>query len=59
MALTLVIPKVIPTPLAEATEASHDGEFHQLRVLHCVSAYPASAEDNNLRTIPAWWTTFD
>ena len=52
MALSLVVLKVVPSSLAEAIEASHVGEGHQLAVLHCVSGYPASAEDNNLRNIP-------
>jgi sialic acid synthase SpsE len=53
MALTQAIPKVVPSSLVEATEVLGDGASHQLVVLHCVSGYPALAEDNNLRTVPA------
>jgi pseudaminic acid synthase len=38
--------------IAEAIEAAHEGGCKELAVLHCVSGYPAPAEDYNLRTIP-------
>ena len=38
--------------IAEAIEAARDGGCRQLAILHCVSGYPAPAEDYNLRTIP-------
>lgn len=37
--------------IAEAIEAAHDGGCKELAVLHCVSGYPAPAEDYNLSTI--------
>ncbi|WP_313130860.1 pseudaminic acid synthase [Stutzerimonas nitrititolerans] len=37
--------------IAEAIEAAHEGGCKELAVLHCVSGYPAPAEDYNLRTI--------
>lgn len=38
--------------IAEAIEAAHEGGCKDLAILHCVSGYPAPAEDYNLRTIP-------
>ena len=38
--------------IAEAIESARDGGCKELAVLHCVSGYPAPAEDYNLRTIP-------
>jgi pseudaminic acid synthase len=40
------------TEIAEAIAAAQDGGCKQLAILHCVSGYPAPAEDYNLRTIP-------
>jgi N-acetylneuraminate synthase len=38
--------------IAEAIDAAKSGGCEQLAILHCVSGYPAPAEDYNLRTIP-------
>lgn len=38
--------------IAEAIEAARDGGCQEVAILHCVSGYPAPAEDYNLRTIP-------
>ena len=51
-------PMIISTGMAdaeeirEAIEAAREGGCEQLAILHCVSGYPAPAEDYNLRTIP-------
>ncbi len=39
--------------IEEAIEAAQDGGASQIALLKCVSAYPAAAEEMNLRTIPA------
>jgi pseudaminic acid synthase len=50
-------PMIISTGMAnaeeikEAIEAAYEGGCEQLAILHCVSGYPAPAEDYNLRTL--------
>lgn len=51
-------PLIISTGMAdadeiqEAIEAAREGGCKELAILHCVSGYPAPAEDYNLRTVP-------
>lgn len=51
-------PMIISTGMAdaeeiqEAIETAKEGGCKELAILHCVSGYPAPAEDYNLRTIP-------
>lgn len=44
--------------IAEAIAAARDGGCKDLAILHCVSGYPAPAEDYNLATIPDMITRF-
>ena len=57
-------PMIISTGMADAEEiqeaidAAHEGGCKELAILHCVSGYPAPAEDYNLRTIPDMMNRF-
>lgn len=57
-------PMIISTGMAdvveiqEAIQAAKEGGCKELVVLHCVSGYPAPAEDYNLATIPDMSTRF-
>lgn len=50
-------PMIISTGMAdvyeiqEAIETAHEGGCEELAILHCVSGYPAPAEDYNLKTL--------
>lgn len=58
-------PMIISTGMAdeaeirEAINAAYDGGCKELVILHCVSGYPAPAEDYNLATIPDIAEKFD
>jgi N-acetylneuraminate synthase len=58
-------PVIISTGMADAEEiqeaiiAAREGGCKQLAILHCVSGYPAPAEDYNLRTITDMIERFD
>lgn len=57
-------PLIISTGMAdvqeiqEAINVAYEGGCKELAILHCVSSYPAPAEDYNLRTIPDMITRF-
>jgi sialic acid synthase SpsE len=58
VAITLDKPQVVcadmaeAKEIAEAIEAARERGCKELAILHCVSGYPAPAEDYNLGTIP-------
>ncbi|MEI7200954.1 pseudaminic acid synthase [Pectobacterium parvum] len=58
-------PMIISTGMAdaeeiqEAVDTARSNGCKQLAVLHCVSGYPAPAEDYNLRTLPDMAQRFD
>lgn len=58
-------PMIISTGMAdkdeigEAIQAAYDGGCKELVVLHCVSGYPAPAEDYNLLTLADMAASFD
>ena len=45
--------------ISEAIQAAYDGGCKELAILHCVSGYPAPAEDYNLRTIQDMMQSFN
>lgn len=45
--------------IAEAVQAAYDGGCKELVVLHCVSGYPAPAEDYNLLTLADMASSFN
>ena len=47
------------TEISEAIQAAYDGGCKELVVLHCVSGYPAPAEDYNLLTLQDMAKRFD
>jgi len=57
-------PLIISTGMADAEEiqeaidAAREGRCKELAILHCVSGYPAPAEDYNLRTLADMQTRF-
>jgi pseudaminic acid synthase len=58
-------PMIISTGMAdaeeikEAIEAAREGGCQELAILHCVSGYPAPAEDYNLKTLVDMQQKFD
>lgn len=58
-------PMIISTGMAdkeeisEAVQAAYEGGCKELAILHCVSGYPAPAEDYNLRTIQDMASSFN
>lgn len=58
-------PMIISTGMADAEEiqeaidAAREGGCKELAILHCVSGYPAPAEDYNLRTVVDMQQRFD
>ncbi len=58
-------PMIISTGMADSEEiqeaiaAAREGGCTELAILHCVSGYPAPAEDYNLRTVSDMITRFD
>ena len=58
-------PMIISTGMAdveeieEAIEAAREGGCRELAILHCVSGYPAPAEDYNLKTLVDMQKKFD